>query len=100
MGFRCRHRSGIRPLLVELLDVVMLINRKQSYIMADIAALQAAADQISTDVGEAIVALDDLAAKVAAGETVSQADIDAITAKLTEASTNLDDAVATDDPPV
>lgn len=82
--------------------------------MTSISALQAAAANISstvdstaTDVAAAVVALNDLAAKVAAGGSVSQADIDAVTATLTSASDNLstardslDAAVAVDDPPV
>lgn len=75
------------------------IDRKLDYLMTDIAGLQAAAAKISTDVAAAVVALNDLAAKVAAGDSVSQADVDAITAQLTDATTALDDAVALDDPP-
>ena len=71
---------------------------KVNTIMADLTQLQAAAQQISTDVAAAVAALNDLAAKLADGGTVSQADIDAVTAQLTSASSDLDAAVAADDP--
>ena len=64
--------------------------------MADLSALQAAS-QISTDVNEAILlALNDLSQKVADG-SADQADVVKDTATLQSASTNLDNAVATDD---
>jgi hypothetical protein len=67
------------------------INRKLDLIMADLEGLKAAAQQISTDVEEAVAALEDLAAKAAAGD-VSQEDVDAITAQLSEAGQRLDAA--------
>lgn len=81
-----------------MIAVTTSIDRKVSIIMTDIAELQTAAAQIVTDITEAVTALDDLAAKVGAGETVAQADVDAITATLRGASASLDAAVATDDP--
>lgn len=74
------------------------IERKLDEIMTGIQGLQAAASQISTDVQNAVAALDDLSARVAAGDAISQADVDAVTSTLTQASAKLDQAVATDDP--
>lgn len=76
------------------------IDRKLDLIMANLASLQAAAERVSSEVQEAITALEDLAAKVEAG-TVQQADIDAITETLTGAASRLDIATGADDvPPV
>lgn len=72
--------------------------RRLDALVAELAGLHAAADQLQTDINEAIDALNNLAAKVAAGDA-SQADIDAITAQLANASEALDTAVATDNPP-
>lgn len=69
------------------------INRKLDRIMADLTALKAAASQITTDVSEAVTRLDELKDLLAAGE-LTQADLDAVTATLTNASTALDQAVA------
>jgi seryl-tRNA synthetase len=71
------------------------IDRKLNTIMADLTALQAAANQITTDVSEAVARLNELGDLLAAGE-LTQADLDAVTATLTSASTALDDAVAAD----
>ncbi len=67
--------------------------------MADLSALNAAVAQVSTDVGEAITALHELSAKVAAGDPIAQADVDAITAQLDGLGDQLDAAVAQDNPP-
>lgn len=73
-------------------------DRKLDIIMATLNDLQAAASQITTDVQEAVSALDDLSSKVGSGESISQADIDAVTETLRSASASLDAAVAKDDP--
>ena len=73
------------------------IDRKLDIIMADLTSLKAAADLIVSEVNEAVVALDDLAAKLAAG-TLVQADIQAITDTLTGAAGKLDTAANADDP--
>lgn len=75
------------------------LNRKLDCIMADLTNLNAAVDQVGTDVQEAIVALDELSAKVGAGDGIDQGDIDAITEKLKSAGSSLDEAVARDNPP-
>lgn len=76
------------------------VDRKLDLIMANTDALKAAAERVSSEVQEAISALEDLAAKVEAG-TVQQADIDAITETLTGAASRLDTATGADDvPPV
>ena len=72
-------------------------DRKLDIIMADLTALTAAVSQVSTEIGDAVAALEDLKTKVEAG-TVQQADIDNITATLTSAGTTLDTAVDTNDP--
>lgn len=76
------------------------LNKRLDFIMADLAALNAAVADLVAEVASAVTALDDLAAKVAAGGGVTQADIDAVSAQLTTANTSLATAVATDDPPV
>lgn len=73
------------------------IDRKLDRIMANLADLQAAAAKVSEEVAEAIAALEDLRIKVEEG-TVNQADIDAITATLTGAATQLDTATGADVP--
>jgi hypothetical protein len=75
-----------------------LLDRKLEWIMASIEALQQAAQQITTDVSEAVAALGDLSAKASNGDSISQAEIDAVTATLSQASASLDAAVAQDDP--
>lgn len=67
--------------------------------MADLAALNAAVEDLQNTEADAVAALNDLSDKVAAGNSVSQGDIDAITAKLTGMSDGLKSAVAVDDPP-
>lgn len=74
------------------------IDRKVDTIMANLSALQAAAQQVGDDVASAISRLDELSDKVRNGDTVSQADVDAITASLQSAHENLTTAVASDDP--
>jgi len=73
------------------------IHRKLDHIMADLTALRASVSQVLSEIDDAVAALADLSTKVAAG-TVSQADIDAITATLAGAATSLDTAVDTQDP--
>lgn len=77
------------------------LDRKLDHIMADLTGLQTAVADVSREVAEAIAALADLAAKVAAG-TVQQSDIDAITQTLTGAASSLDEATGVDpiEPPV
>lgn len=87
----------LRLTLISKADM-LTINRKLDRIVTDLSGLQAAADQIGTDVQEAIAALDELKEQVGAGESVSQEDIDAITEKLRSAGESLDSAVASDDP--
>lgn len=73
------------------------IDRKLDLIMAALEALQAAATRVSSEVQEAIAALEDLKAKLDAG-TLQQADIDAITATLTGSADALDTAANAADP--
>lgn len=82
----------------DLTQVLQRIEWKVDTVMANLAALQAAATQIQTDVSEAVTALQDLSSKVANGGGVSQEEIDAITTQLSGASQQLDDAVASNDP--
>lgn len=68
--------------------------------MTALSDLQDAATGISSGVDTAVAAINDLAAKVAAGGTVSDADLTAITGTLTSATTTLSNAVAAATAPV
>jgi len=68
--------------------------------MADLTALTAAVDDLVTEEGAVIVALDDLKAKLDAGGTISQTDLDALRDKITTVGTDLQAAVDRDDPAV
>jgi len=76
------------------------IERKLDQVMADLTALTAAVDDLVTEEGAVIVALDDLKAKLDAGGTISQTDLDALRDKITTVGTDLQAAVDRDDPAV
>lgn len=65
--------------------------------MADLTALRTAVDTLVATDASVVAALNDLSAKVAAG-TADQADVDAITAQLTGVASDINAAVAADDP--
>lgn len=68
--------------------------------MADLTALTAAINALADEEVGVIAALDDLKAKVDAGGTISQLDLDALRDKVTGVTSGLQDAVTRDDPPV
>lgn len=55
---------------------------------------------VVTEVAAVVVALDDLAAKVAAGQVATPADLTALSALLKPATQAMKDAVARDDAPI
>jgi hypothetical protein len=73
------------------------IIKRLDRIMANLDALNAAVAALVDDDTSVKAALDDLSAKLAVGQSVSQSDIDAITAKLTGVDGDLKAAVAADD---
>lgn len=74
-------------------------DRKLDRIMADLTALSAAVASLVTTDTSVVAALNDLSAKLAAaGNPTDQAAVDAITAQLTTVASDINTAVATDDP--
>lgn len=78
--------------------ILLEIYKLREDIMLDMTALNDAINALVDEENSVKVALDDLSSKVAQGNSISQADIDAITAKLTGVTDDLKAAVATDDP--
>jgi ABC-type transporter Mla subunit MlaD len=77
--------------------ILKTIERKVEQIMADITALQSAVDQLQTSVQAAATELSTLASDVAGltpGSTITQDQIDALTASVTSAQSALDTAVS------
>jgi t-SNARE complex subunit (syntaxin) len=67
-------------------------------IMADLTALTTAVDQLVTEDASVVAELQRLSALVASGGTVSQADLDALTAKVQGVNTDITNAIAADPP--
>jgi len=74
------------------------IERILELMALDLTALTAAVDALVTEEGVVIAALDDLKAKLDAGGTISQTDLDALRDKVTTVGTDLQAAVDRDDP--
>ena len=83
-----------------LRNLVWSLHGKADKIMADLTALTAAIDSLVSTDASVVTALDDLKAKIDAGGTVSQTDIDALRDKVTSAVVDMNSAIDRDDPPV
>src|SRR5882757_7194414 len=93
-------RSDERNLLRKIYINTEIIIRRERMVMADLTALNAAVDSLVSEEASVVAALDDLKAKLDAGGTISQADLDALTAKVQQVGSDLQSAVDRDDPPV
>lgn len=82
----------------EILRVVRKILRHQEVSMAAIDDLRSAVADLQAEDSLIISGLDDLAAKVASGGTVTEADIQAVKDNVAQEVNRLQTALATDDP--
>lgn len=93
-------------LTVEIVGLLYLITQQLEQLMATEADLQATVDQIQSGVAAGVAALDTLAAKIAdltaqlaAGNLVTQDQLDALNTELSTARDALASAVTRDNPP-
>lgn len=91
---RPRYRRPVT--LRTVLESLYSLHRKVDHLMADLTALNAAMDELASEEGSVVTELQRLSAIIAEGGSVSQADIDAVTAKVQSVSQGLKDAVAAD----
>ena len=84
----------------EILRVVRKLLRIQEVQVAAIDDLRSAVSDLQAEDSLIISGLDDLAAKVASGGTVSEADIQAVKDNVSAEVSRLQSALATDDPSV
>lgn len=79
-----------------LRQLIISLHRKVDKLMADLTALNAALDDLAGEEASVVTELQRLSALIASGGSVSQSDIDALTARVTSVSQGLKDAVAAD----
>lgn len=92
--------ANIPACISEILRVVHKILQNQESEVAAIDDLRSAVADLQAEDGLIIQGLDDLAAKVAAGGTVTEADIQAVKDNVAAEVTRLQQALSTDDPSV
>ena len=85
-----------RDLAGRLDQLTATLEQQGEQLMADLTGLAAAVDAETKTVGDAVTLLNDLSGKVASGGVAEQAELDAITAKLTGSHTALTAALAAD----